>query len=59
MRYDENNREKVLKKAHEKYDNGSGKEKAKKYYRENKEEIKKRERERGIEDYTSLKRKTK
>ena len=39
-------RDKILKKAHEKYHNGGGKGKAKKYYRENKEEIKKRERER-------------
>ena len=46
MNYYRRNREAVLKKAHEKYHNGAAKEKGKKYYRENKEEIKKRERER-------------
>ena len=45
MSYYQQNKDKILKKAHEKY-NGGGKEDAKKYYRENKEEIKKRERER-------------
>ena len=37
---------KILKKAYEKYRNGGGKEKAKKYYKQNKGQIKKRERER-------------
>ena len=46
MNYYQKNREKFLKKAHEKYHNDGGKEKATKYYGENKEEIKKRERER-------------
>ena len=45
MNYCKRNRDKVLKKAHDKYRNGGGKEKAKKYYKENKEKIKKRERE--------------
>ena len=44
MNYYKRNREAILKKAHDKYHNGGGKEKA--YYRENKEEIKKRERKR-------------
>ena len=46
MDYYQKNRDKILKKTHEKYHNGGGKEKAKKYYRGNKEEIEKRERER-------------
>ena len=44
MNYCKRNREAILMKAYEKYQNGGGKEKAKKYYKENKEEIKKRER---------------
>ena len=40
------NRDKFLKKAHEKNYSGGGKERVKKYYRENKAEIKKRERKR-------------
>ena len=36
-----NNREEFLKKAHDKYHNKGGKEIAKRYYKENKEEIKK------------------
>ena len=46
MNYYKKNKDKILKKAYEKYHNGGGKEKAKKYYRKNKEEIRKRERER-------------
>ena len=46
MDYYKRNREAILKKAHDKYPNGGEKEKAKKYYREIKEEIKKRERKR-------------
>ena len=46
MNYFLKNGHEVLKKPHEKYHNGGGKEKAKKYYREHKEQIKKRERER-------------
>ena len=38
-------RKKLLKKAYDKYYNKGGKEKAAKYYQENKEMIKKRERE--------------
>ena len=45
MGYYERNKEAILQKAHEKHHNGGGKEKAKIYYRQNKEEIKKRERE--------------
>ena len=44
MNYYSRNKDKILKKADEKYHSGGGKEKAKKYYRENKEEIKKTER---------------
>ena len=40
------NRKELLKKVHDKYHNKGGKEKAAKYYRENKEMIKKRERDR-------------
>ena len=36
MGYYEKNREAILKKAHEKYHIGGGKEKAKRYYRQNK-----------------------
>ena len=43
--YYERNKEAILKKPHEIYHNGGGKEKAKRYYRQNIEEIKKRERE--------------
>ena len=43
MNYSQKNKGKILKKAYEKYHNGGGKEKAKKYY---KEQIKKIERER-------------
>ena len=46
MNYYQKNKDKILKKAYEKDHNGGGKEKGKKYYKENKEEIKKRERER-------------
>ena len=46
MNYYQKNRHDILNKAHEKYHNDGGKEKAKTYYRGNKEEIKKRERER-------------
>ena len=45
MNHYQRNKDKILKKAYEKYHNGGGKEKTKKYYRENKEEIKKRERD--------------
>ena len=38
------NRESLLKKAHDKYHNKGGKQRTKKYYQENKEEIKKKER---------------
>ena len=38
------NREELLKKAHDKYHNKGRKERGKKYYLENKEEIKKKER---------------
>ena len=51
MNYHKRNKETILTKAHEKYHNGGGKEKLKKYYTENKEEIKKRERERYIKLY--------
>ena len=44
MDYYKRNKEAFLKKAHDTYHNGGGKEKAKKYYRENKEAIKKRQR---------------
>ena len=44
MDYNKRNRKPILNKAHDKYHNGGGKEKAKKYYKENKEAIKKRER---------------
>ena len=37
-------REELLKKAHDKYHKKGGKERAKKYYQENKEEIKEKER---------------
>ena len=40
MGYYERNKEAISNKAHDKYHNGGGKEKAKKYYRENKEAIK-------------------
>ena len=46
MNYYQRNRTKLLQKAHGKYHNGGGKEKARKYYIENKKEIKKRERKR-------------
>ena len=46
MSYYQKNKDNILKNVYEKYHNGGGKEKAKKYYRENKEEIKQRERER-------------
>ena len=57
MNYYQKNRDKILKKAHEKYHNGGGKEKTR-YYRENKEEIKKRK-EKDTENKAGLKRKTK
>ena len=44
MNYYKRNKELILKKAHDKYHNGGGKEKSKRYYRQNKDEIKKRER---------------
>ena len=46
MSYYDKNKGKVLKKAHDKYHNGGGKEKAAKCYQKNKEKIKKRERDR-------------
>ena len=46
MNYYQRNKDKILRKAHEKYHNGGGKENAKKHCSDNKEEIKKRERER-------------
>ena len=46
MNYYQKNKDKSLKRAHEKYHNGGGKEKARKSYIENKEQIKKRERKR-------------
>ena len=46
MSYYKKNRDVLLKKAHDKYHNGRGKEKARKYYIVNKEEIKKTERKR-------------
>ena len=42
MNYYRKNRDKILKKADGKYHSGGGKEKPKKYYGENKEEIKKK-----------------
>ena len=39
------NREELLKNAHDKYHNKGGKERAKKYYQENQEAIKKKERQ--------------
>ena len=50
MSYYDKNKEKLLKKAHDKYHNGGGKERAAKYYQKNKEKIKERERDR----YNSL-----
>ena len=49
------NRKNLLKKAHDKYHEEAGKEKAAKYYERNKEEIKKKQRER----YKSLSKKEK
>ena len=46
MIYYQKYRDRIPRKSHEKYHNGVGKEKTNKYYRENKEEIKKKERER-------------
>ena len=43
MNYYRKNRQALLKKAHDKYHNRGGKEKAAKYCQENKEEIKKKE----------------
>ena len=40
MSYYDKNKEKLLKKAHDKYHNGGGKERAVKYYQKNKEKIK-------------------
>ena len=40
------NRKELLKKAHDKYHNEGGKERATKYYERNKEEIRKKQRER-------------
>ena len=44
MSYYRKNKEVLLEKAYDKYHNKGGKEGAKKYYQENKEEIKKKER---------------
>ena len=44
MSYYKKNKEVLLEKAYHKYHNRGGKERAKKYYQENKEEIKKKER---------------
>ena len=44
MSYFKKNKEVLLEKAYDKYHNRGGKERAKKYYEENKEEIKKKER---------------
>ena len=44
MNYYQKNKDKILKKAYKKYHNGGGKVKARKYYWENKEVIKKKER---------------
>ena len=46
MGYYEDNKSKLLKKAHEKYHNGDGKEKAALYYQKSKKWIKERERDR-------------
>ena len=58
MSYYKKNRDVLLKKAREKYHNGGGKEKAKKYYKENKEEIKK-EKGKDIKKWINLKKKDK
>ena len=42
MGYYKDNKEKLIKKPHDKYHNGDGKERAAKYYQKNKEMIKKR-----------------
>ena len=44
MSYYKKNKEVLLEKAYDKYHNGGGKERTKKYYQANKEEIKKKER---------------
>ena len=44
MSYYKKNKEVLLEKAYDKYHNKGGKERAKRYYQENKEEIKKKER---------------
>ena len=44
MSYYNKNKKKLLKKAHEKYHNGSGNEKAAKFYQKNKEKITEKER---------------
>ena len=44
MSYYKKNKDVLLEKAYDKYHNKGGKERAKKYYQENKEEIKKKER---------------
>ena len=44
MSYCKKSKEVLLEKAYNKYHNGGGKERAKKYYQANKEEIKKKER---------------
>ena len=46
MNYYDKSKGKLLKKAHDKYHNGGGKEKAANYYQKNKEKMKKRDRER-------------
>ena len=56
MNYYQKNKDKILKKAYEKYHNGGGKEKAKEYYKENKEQIKK-EKEKNIGIWINLKKK--
>ena len=42
------NKQELLKKAEEKYDNNGGKEKATKYYRDNKDVLKEKARNKGI-----------
>ena len=59
MSYYKKNRDVLLKKAHVKYHNGGGKDKARKCYIENKEEIKKKEKGKDIKKWTNLKKKTK
>ena len=58
MNYYKRNRDKILKEARDQYHNGGGKEKARTYYKEKKENVNKRERER-YRKWISLRRKTK